>query len=478
MSNKFPYLFTSLFFLFFINSFSQVGIGTTTPNASSILDIESTTQGILAPRMTTAQRIAIASPAEGLLVFDINESVFYFYDGGSWLPLEGTASRDNYKLIKSDADLATELANGSGTEYLLDTNTLYEINGTINLAVPINLNNAYLFGEDTNEDILVGAGTIFSGTSGGSIRGVTLVAPVGNVFNLIGTGAERLVFRDSVVANSSSVGSISDFNLVFVSIVQFINNANGIIYTDINQLLLNSMGWDSTNGGVYETFVGDFDVITKQGGFCNVTTATAAVDVTGVGTISGGAAMRIVDFYGGGNYINGSSPYTGYNFTNDWDVDCPGIEVETDGVATGDINLNYAIGFGALTTFSGTGTGSRIKLNGDTASNNLFRFTVPGAPTYNRLVYDGKKTRYFNISTSLSFRGSSNNNIFVFYLAKNGVVIDQTRVYREIGGNNDIGAVPIVASLLMAPGDYIEVWAERYSGGGNLLTISLNLTAQ
>lgn len=49
---------------------AQVGINTSTPNASAALDIESTNKGILIPRMTTVQKIAIATPAEGLLVYD------------------------------------------------------------------------------------------------------------------------------------------------------------------------------------------------------------------------------------------------------------------------------------------------------------------------------------------------------------------------------------------------------------------------
>jgi hypothetical protein len=46
----------------------NVGIGTNTPQASAILDVTSTTKGLLPPRMTKAQRDAIASPAEGLLI--------------------------------------------------------------------------------------------------------------------------------------------------------------------------------------------------------------------------------------------------------------------------------------------------------------------------------------------------------------------------------------------------------------------------
>src|SRR5690606_9040274 len=111
---------------------------------SSILDIESTSQGVLTPRMTSSQRTAIASPAEGLLVYDTDESAFYYYGSSVWEKLGEIETRDNYKLIKSEADLADELTAGGGAFYELDTNTLYEINGEITLVAPIDLNNAYL----------------------------------------------------------------------------------------------------------------------------------------------------------------------------------------------------------------------------------------------------------------------------------------------------------------------------------------------
>ncbi|MBS1754375.1 MAG: tail fiber domain-containing protein [Ferruginibacter sp.] len=63
----------------------NVGIGTTTPDASAQLDISSTTSGLLAPRMTKAQRDAIATPATGLLIYQTNNTAgFYYYDGSTW----------------------------------------------------------------------------------------------------------------------------------------------------------------------------------------------------------------------------------------------------------------------------------------------------------------------------------------------------------------------------------------------------------
>ena len=50
---------------------TSVGVGTTAPVASAAIEVISTTQGVLFPRMTTAQKNAIAAPAEGLVVYDI-----------------------------------------------------------------------------------------------------------------------------------------------------------------------------------------------------------------------------------------------------------------------------------------------------------------------------------------------------------------------------------------------------------------------
>jgi len=59
---------------------SLLGIGTTAPVASAALEIVSTSKGLLPPRMTTAQRTAIASPANGLVVFDTDLKALQVFD--------------------------------------------------------------------------------------------------------------------------------------------------------------------------------------------------------------------------------------------------------------------------------------------------------------------------------------------------------------------------------------------------------------
>ena len=65
-------------------SFAQnnVGIGTPTPDASAILELQDNSKGLLIPRLTTAQRQAIAAPANGLLVYDITVNCFFYFSTG------------------------------------------------------------------------------------------------------------------------------------------------------------------------------------------------------------------------------------------------------------------------------------------------------------------------------------------------------------------------------------------------------------
>ena len=62
-------------------------------NASSILDVQSTTQGMLLPRMTTAQRNAISSPATGLMIYQTDGTTgFYYWSGAAWTAVGGGGS--------------------------------------------------------------------------------------------------------------------------------------------------------------------------------------------------------------------------------------------------------------------------------------------------------------------------------------------------------------------------------------------------
>lgn len=80
-------IFSLVVFLFAgQNLFAQVSINNdgSSPDASSMLDVKSTSSGILIPRMTAVQRDAIASPATGLMVFVTDDASFHYYNGSAW----------------------------------------------------------------------------------------------------------------------------------------------------------------------------------------------------------------------------------------------------------------------------------------------------------------------------------------------------------------------------------------------------------
>ena len=79
----------TLAFLGLSTTHAQVGIGTTTPDASAALDITSTSGGLLIPRLTSAQRDVLSNPAVGLIIFNITTNCLNHYIGAKWLEVCG-----------------------------------------------------------------------------------------------------------------------------------------------------------------------------------------------------------------------------------------------------------------------------------------------------------------------------------------------------------------------------------------------------
>ncbi len=98
-----------------------LGVGAASVHTSAIMDMSSTVKGILIPRMTTAQRDAIASPATGLQIYNTSNNQIDYYNGSAWVPnldssILGLAANKVPQVggvgISANALLA---ANGTGT---------------------------------------------------------------------------------------------------------------------------------------------------------------------------------------------------------------------------------------------------------------------------------------------------------------------------------------------------------------------------
>jgi uncharacterized protein (TIGR02145 family) len=96
----------------------SAGIGTENPSVSAALDVSSTRQGFLPPRMTTAQRNAIQSPEGGLIVFNTESGCLNFYSGVNWVEICGSCTPQPTK-----ADAGTDQTDMSGSTVTLSANT-------------------------------------------------------------------------------------------------------------------------------------------------------------------------------------------------------------------------------------------------------------------------------------------------------------------------------------------------------------------
>ena len=91
-------ILVSAMLIFSMGASAQVGIGTLTPAATSILDLTSTTQGFLVPRMTAANKATLLAipPAAGMLIYQTDATTgFYYFDGTAFigLPNSGILSK-------------------------------------------------------------------------------------------------------------------------------------------------------------------------------------------------------------------------------------------------------------------------------------------------------------------------------------------------------------------------------------------------
>jgi hypothetical protein len=122
------YLFTIFLNVIFMTiTFSQnVAINETgaSGHPSSLLDVSSTNKGVLLPRLTTAQRNAIASPAQGLLIFNTDCNDLNYYDGSAWRSISLTIpGAINATSITSSSFTANWLPATFATTYRLDVST-------------------------------------------------------------------------------------------------------------------------------------------------------------------------------------------------------------------------------------------------------------------------------------------------------------------------------------------------------------------
>jgi hypothetical protein len=90
-----------------LSIYAQVGIGTITPDASSILDVSSTSKGLLMPRLTTTERDNISLPATGLMIFNTSSNDVQLSIGTPWAPVWTGIKRTKIASVSSGDIIST-----------------------------------------------------------------------------------------------------------------------------------------------------------------------------------------------------------------------------------------------------------------------------------------------------------------------------------------------------------------------------------
>ena len=258
-------IFPLAILLFTFSIQAQVGIGTETPNASSLLDLSSTSKGILVPRMTENQKNAISTPAQGLLVFQTNGTVgFYSYDGSSWLHLIDGSSKGLYfgpGTGNGNNNLAVGTSMGSGTgvrNTAIGSRALENYSGSgfdNNTAVGYYSLQKVTYGQ---QNTALGAETMFELTSGNWNTAIGAQT----IFNSTGNGNTALGYRAGETLTTGSnnllIGMQADVSLnnlsnaIAIGYDATVNASNKIQLGNSNITLVETSGTVSASA-----FVGD-----------------------------------------------------------------------------------------------------------------------------------------------------------------------------------------------------------------------------
>jgi hypothetical protein len=277
--------FYLLILLFSVSSFAQVGIGTTTPDASSILDIESTTTGVLIPRMTEAQKTLIGSPATGLLIYQTDAtSGFWFFDGSLWTNLSAGVVSGEFQSI---GGIVQNTSNPGADDFVFGASSL---SGADTKFFFDKSKGAFRAGEATGSewnDSNVGTGSVALGTgalvSGDYAIGLgTATASGNNAFSVFGDASGV----NSFAANGQAFG---DFSVAMIGGTTDAAAEGAIAMGDTSQ----ASGTDSIAIGQNAQAIGNDAVAiglnSNAGG--NAAVAMAGASVTGVNAFGFGTAV-------------------------------------------------------------------------------------------------------------------------------------------------------------------------------------------
>ena len=286
-----------------IKSDQSIGIGTDTPNASSLVDITSTTRGFLAPRMNNTERDAIATPATGLMIYSTTDGLYQFYDGATWTNIGGGGAvtvaiddlTDGYKeLTYNNMFLGHEGGGnlGANTEFNvgIGIGALDAIDNAIAGASTGTGSHNIALGYNASTNITGAERTIAIGTNalGTLTQGVDFIAIGRNSlssFNDAGTG-DGANFGRGIAIGNNALENIDNTNNIYFTAIG--HNAAQAVTAGFQSVVIGSDAANNLTGLSYSTIIGEGagqSTTPTANGFSVIMGSNACLNSTGEGHV-------------------------------------------------------------------------------------------------------------------------------------------------------------------------------------------------
>lgn len=433
------------------SGFTQVGIGTRVPHASAMLEVVSTSKGTLLTRMSQIQRLAIKSPAIGLLVYQTDGvDGFYYFSKTGWKQLSGGSAGVSYtftspltltgstvSILQANATTNGFLSSGDWNTFNSKVNSNAQITAGTKTKITYDSKGLVTAGTDaTTTDISEGVnkyftedrvrGTILTGFSLGSNAAI---AAGDNILSALGKIQAQINAQSSITAGwslqgNSGTNSASNF-------IGTTDNTDLIIKTNniqAGRIDLTELNTSFGSRSLIQNSTGSRNVAFGYNAMSKNTTGSDNVAL-GFNTLSNNTTGSYNIAIGKDALKNSDGPgnNSGGNVAIGWNSMLSATDTRGNtGIGYGSLyamtlgNENTAIGENSMALmpvgYANTAVGSMAMIN---AGNNVFKNTTVGVRAGENITGDfntflGFESGQFNKGSSNLFLGnlSGYNNVF------------------------------------------------------------------